>query len=53
MYGTMPRMEKIWVAGTKKAQNVNAFWVIVHRREVAEAQKEIFNNEIRRLNGLI
>ncbi len=35
----------------KDAKMYNAFFGSSTRREVAEAQKEIFNSEIRRLNG--
>ncbi len=43
MYGT-PRMKK-------DQKMYNAFWSKSTQQEVAEAQKEIFYNEIRRLNG--
>lgn len=43
MYGT-PRMKK-------DQKMYNAFWGKSTQQEVSEAQKEIFYNEIRRLNG--
>ena len=59
MYGTQSHAvsnqygKNLGVAEETKrdAKMYNAFFFFITRKEVAEAKKEIFNNEIRRLNG--